>query len=61
MGDTNFDNAINAADYNAVDAGLGLGVGSPLAASSISSVPEPATIGLLGLAGMVFGRRRRKR
>jgi hypothetical protein len=57
-GDSNFDDAINAADYNAVDAGLGLGVGDPLSAAS---VPEPAAVGLLGLAGMVACRRRRKR
>ncbi len=58
MGDTNFDYKVTGDDYSAIDANLGLGVGSPLAVSSLSPVPEPASLSLIGL-GLLARRRRR--
>ncbi len=56
-GDTNFDLQVTGDDYAAIDANLGLGVGNPL---SISAVPEPEMMGLLG-AGLLLMRRRSRR
>jgi hypothetical protein len=60
-GDTNFDNNIDPSDYTGVDAALGLGVGNPLSAQGLAAVPEPASLGLLAIAGagMILRRRRR--
>ncbi len=60
-GDTNFDNQVTGDDYAAVDSNLGLGVANPLAAASATSVPEPSAVfGALGLAGTLWGARRRR-
>jgi hypothetical protein len=62
-GDTNFDGNIDPTDYAGIDGALGLGVGNPLSAQGLSSVPEPTSIGLIGVAGagMMMRRRRNSR
>ncbi len=61
MGDTNGDLSVTGDDYASIDANLGLGAGSPLAVSSVSAVPEPASLGMLALGGIALLRRRRPR
>ncbi len=61
MGDTNFDYKVTGDDYSAIDANLGLGSGSPLAVASVSAVPEPASLSLIGLGAMGLLARRRRR
>jgi hypothetical protein len=60
-GDTNFDGNIDPTDYAGIDGALGLGVGNPLSAQGPAAVPEPASIGLLGLGAIAVLRRRRSR
>jgi fibronectin-binding autotransporter adhesin len=61
-GDTNFDGNIDPSDYAGIDGALGLGVGNPLSAQGLASVPEPTSLGLMGVAGagMLMRRRRSK-
>ncbi len=61
LGDTNGDLSVTGDDYSSIDANLGLGVGNPLAVASVSAVPEPASLGLIGLGAMGFLARRRRR
>ncbi|HEX8524733.1 MAG TPA: PEP-CTERM sorting domain-containing protein [Tepidisphaeraceae bacterium] len=68
-GDWNFDGDITPDDYGAVDANLGNGqtqgpqlASNGLAANGLAAVPEPASLGLLGVAGAgMLMRRRRNR
>jgi hypothetical protein len=70
-GDANTDGNVTGDDYTVIDANLGQGVGNPLSASSLggglhpsslSVVPEPSAIALVGAgAGMILARRRRVR
>jgi hypothetical protein len=67
-GDWNFDGDITPDDYGGVDANLGngqtqgpqLGASGLMAANGIAAVPEPASIGLLGVAGAGMLMRRRR-
>ncbi len=62
LGDTNGDLQVTGDDYTTIDANLGAGVGNPLAVASVSAVPEPASLGMLGLGAMgLLARRRRRR
>lgn len=54
-GDLNYDGKINADDLSLFDLGLAVSAGA-----NISSVPEPSALGLLTVAGMMSGRKRRK-
>jgi hypothetical protein len=73
-GDFNYDGVINIDDYGIIDVnigiqgpafftGSGVGGGDALGLSGVTAVPEPASIGLLGvaLATLAGGRRRRRR
>jgi hypothetical protein len=58
-GDTNFDGNVDSTDYPAIDGALGLGVGSPLAATG--AVPEPSTLAGIGVGvGWIASRRRQR-
>jgi hypothetical protein len=68
-GDFNYDGTINILDYTIIDQSLasqgpplgsagGLGDGGP---SGVSSVPEPASVGVLMLSAAAMGMRRRRR
>ncbi|HEX8524995.1 MAG TPA: autotransporter-associated beta strand repeat-containing protein [Tepidisphaeraceae bacterium] len=67
-GDWNFDGDITPDDYGAVDANLGNGQtqgpqlgATGIAANGLAAVPEPASLGSLGVAAVgLIGRRRRK-
>ncbi|HEX8524297.1 MAG TPA: PEP-CTERM sorting domain-containing protein, partial [Tepidisphaeraceae bacterium] len=69
-GDWNFDGDITPDDYGGVDANLGngqtqgpqLAASGLMAANGIAAVPEPTSLGLLGVAGagMLMRRRRSK-
>jgi autotransporter-associated beta strand protein len=67
-GDMNLDGSVTGDDYGVIDANLGLGVGNPLSASalgsmpagSLSAVPEPSALAIVGAnVGMLLARRRR--
>ncbi len=65
-GDFNYDDIVDGDDYFIIDGNFGPAQGNPFNAaapaglSGVSAVPEPASLGLLGLAaGGLFGRRRR--
>ena len=67
-GDFNYDGVINGSDYTLIDnafntqgAQLAAQIASPTAEiAAISAVPEPTTLGLLGMSAIaVLGRRRR--
>jgi len=59
LGDFNYDGKVNAIDFNALAANFGA---TPIAPSEGlgTLVPEPASIAMLGLAGLLMGRKRRK-
>jgi autotransporter-associated beta strand protein len=60
-GDTNFDGSIDPTDYAGIDGALGLGQGNPLAINGLAAVPEPASLGVLTVAGAGLVLRRRRR
>ena len=66
-GDFNYDGKINIDDYGIIDVNVGvqtLGTfptGAGVAGSSLTAVPEPASIGALGLAVIAWAGRRRRR
>ena len=55
QGDLNYDGIVDALDYEQVDLNIGNGVGGPLAGVFI---PEPASLWVVGLAGILARRRR---
>lgn len=57
-GDANYDGVINALDFNAVATNFGQSLPSAPVLGTL--VPEPTSIGLLGLSGIGLARRRRK-
>jgi autotransporter-associated beta strand protein len=68
-GDANTDYSVTGDDYTVIDSNLGLGVGNPLTTSfltgsmpsgSLSAIPEPASLGVLGISMMLLGRRMRR-
>jgi hypothetical protein len=71
-GDFNYDGFVDVSDLGILATDWQLGVGSPLGPGSLDaamaavglsnvSVPEPASVGLIGLAGLMGSRRRRSR
>jgi fibronectin-binding autotransporter adhesin len=60
-GDMNLDGSVTGDDYGVIDANLGLGTSNPLSPSSLSAVPEPASIAAIGLSSLLIGARRRRR
>src|SRR5207253_2817055 len=59
LGDFNFDGKVNALDFNHIAANFG---STPIApGSSLGTlVPEPATLSLLGVVGILLGQRKRR-
>jgi autotransporter-associated beta strand protein len=60
-GDMNLDGSVTGDDYGVIDANLGLGVGNPLSPASLSTLPEPGSIGALALGATSLLMRRRRR
>jgi autotransporter-associated beta strand protein len=67
-GDFNYDGVINGSDYTLIDnayntqgAQLAASIANPTAQVAASAVPEPATLGLIGIGSMSLIGRRRKR
>lgn len=64
-GDFNYDGVINGDDYMLIDSGFSASQANPdfatgMALGGVSAVPEPASIGMLGIAAAgLLGRRRR--
>ena len=58
-GDANLDGLVNALDFNALATNFGSSAAPP-APGLGSLVPEPSTIGLIAVAGLALGRRRRR-
>ena len=59
-GDSNFDGAVNALDFNALASNFGNSLpDAALSATLGAQVPEPASAGLLLVAGLIASRRRR--
>jgi hypothetical protein len=59
-GDFNYDDQINGDDFMLIDqAYAGQGLALSVAISGVNAVPEPASIGMLGLGALALGRRRR--
>jgi hypothetical protein len=59
-GDFNYDDQINGDDYMLIDqAYVGQGAALSVGISDVNAVPEPASIGMLGLGALALGRRRR--
>ncbi|MEO0477396.1 MAG: dockerin type I repeat-containing protein [Planctomycetota bacterium] len=57
-GDFNGDGVVTAADLVILDANFGAGVGSVTNASGVTAIPEPSSLALLGLAGLLLTCRR---
>jgi hypothetical protein len=65
-GDFNYDGVIDAGDYGIIDntfqlQGAPIPMGGGSVGAGLTAVPEPAAIGLLGIAGAVAAVRRRRR
>ena len=56
-GDFNYDGTVNALDFNALASNFGA---TPIATPALGTlVPEPATMGLMAMSGLLLVRRRR--
>jgi len=64
-GDANLDGIVTGDDYAVIDSNLGNGTSNPLTAQAMSAavgaVPEPASLGILGIAAGLWTARRRRR